>query len=129
MRLGRCAPAEVEAEDYAQASADQPVSAHREPSVHQSRDGAFLPRRAGRSRSGLSMTMRVLPVADMRDPHACNWAYGLLDPGIDPGTVASRRLRARERSTLPSSWSRIPTAPRIAKSYETIQATSYEDNR
>jgi glycosyltransferase involved in cell wall biosynthesis len=47
------------------------------------------------------MTMRVLLVADMRDPHAINWASGLLDVGIDPVIVSSRRLLARERSSIP----------------------------
>lgn len=54
------------------------------------------------SRVGTSRTqyVRILLVADMRDPHAINWVSGLLDDGQTPICISSRRL-GDYRSMLP----------------------------
>jgi len=48
-------------------------------------------------------SIRILLVADMRSPHAVNWARGLLLIGIRPIIVSSRYLNSEERAQLPQT--------------------------
>lgn len=46
--------------------------------------------------------LRVLLVADMRSPHASGWARGMLEIGVVPMIVSSRRLDDVQRQSLPA---------------------------
>lgn len=45
--------------------------------------------------------LRVLLVADMRSPHALGWARGMLEIGLKPIIISSRRLDDAHRVVLP----------------------------